>query len=61
MAQSGAERLVELRFLVRNPIAAAIFDEYLSGGIKGEVHSVPGGNIPVDCPGTLWALSSTNI
>ena len=53
MAQSGSERLVELSFLVRNPIAAAAFDEYLSGGIKGEVHSVPGGNIPVDCPGTL--------
>lgn len=32
---------MELRLLVRGPIAAAIFDENLSGGIKGEVHSVP--------------------
>lgn len=31
MAQSGAERLVELRLLVGDPIAASVFDENLSG------------------------------
>ncbi len=45
MTQSGAERLVELRLLVGDPIAASVFDENLSGRIKGEVHPVPGTGI----------------
>jgi len=45
VAQSGAECLMELRFLVRNPITAVVFDENLSGRIKGEVHPVPGTGI----------------
>ena len=41
VAQSGAERLVELRLLVWDPIASSVFDKYLSGGIEGEVHPMP--------------------
>ena len=45
MAQSGTECLMELRLLVWDPIAGPVFDEYLSGGIKGEVHPMPGTGI----------------
>ena len=45
VAQSGPECLMELRPLVRDPIAATVSDENLSGGIEGEVHSVPGTGI----------------
>ena len=45
VAQSGAECLMELRFLVGNPIAAAVFNKNLSGRIKGKVHLVPGTGI----------------
>ena len=45
VAQSGPECLMELRSLVRDPIAATVSDENLSGGIEGEVHSVPGTGI----------------
>ena len=45
MAQSGAECLMELRLLVWDPIAASVFDEYLSGGIEGEVHPMTGTGI----------------
>ena len=45
VAQSGAECLMELRFLVGNPIPAAVFNKNLSGRIKGEVHPVPGTSI----------------
>jgi len=36
---------MELRFLVGNPITAAVFDENLSSRIKGEVHPMSGTRI----------------
>lgn len=45
MAQSGAKSLMELRFLVGNPITAAVFDENLSSRIKGKVHPMSGTRI----------------